>query len=106
MQGAPASFFRNPPSPLPKGAPPLPVSPLLRRGEKEKVAAATTFSGFGKVHKAFALRVNLDFLSAGAWNGSGRISRDGGLRIRYFRKVKFMLHVTKSVSGKSTNFAA
>ena len=25
--------FRNPPSPLPKGAPPLPISPLLRRGE-------------------------------------------------------------------------
>ena len=31
-------LFRNPPSPLPKGAPPLPVSPLLRRGEKQKVA--------------------------------------------------------------------
>ncbi len=27
------------------------------------------------VHKAFALRVNLDCLSAGAWNGCGRISR-------------------------------
>ncbi len=26
-------FFRNPPSPLPKGAPPLPVFPLLRRGK-------------------------------------------------------------------------
>ena len=25
--------FRNPPSPLPKGAPPLPISPLLRRGD-------------------------------------------------------------------------
>ena len=25
--------FRNPPSTFPKGAPPLPVSPLLRRGE-------------------------------------------------------------------------
>ena len=25
--------FRNSPSPFPKGAPPLPVSPLLRRGE-------------------------------------------------------------------------
>lgn len=25
--------FRNPPSLLPKGAPPLPISPLLRRGE-------------------------------------------------------------------------
>ena len=25
-------FFRNPPSPLPKGAPPLPTAPLLRRG--------------------------------------------------------------------------
>ena len=32
--------------------------------------------------------------------------QEWGLRIRYFRKVKFMLHVTKSVSGKSTNFAA
>ena len=27
------SLFRNPPSPLPKGAPPLPVFPLLRRGK-------------------------------------------------------------------------
>ena len=32
--------------------------------------------------------------------------QEWGLLIRYFRKVKFMLHVTKSVSGKSTNFAA
>ena len=38
MQGTLQDFFRNPPSPLPKGAPPLPVSPLLRRGEKRKIA--------------------------------------------------------------------
>ena len=32
----------------------------LWQGLKEKVAT-TTFPGFSKVHKAFALRVNLDF---------------------------------------------
>ena len=39
MQGCPCYiFFHNPPSPLLKGAPPLPVSALLRRGEKRKIA--------------------------------------------------------------------
>ena len=36
------TFFRNPPSPLPKGAPPLPIAPPLREGAKLGSAEAAS----------------------------------------------------------------
>ena len=50
------SLFRNPPSPLPKGAPPLPVVPHPQGRDKLKIAESNDFQSLSIARKACALK--------------------------------------------------
>ena len=50
------SLFRNSPSPLPKGAPPLPVVPHPQGRDKLKIAGTDDLQSFGIARKACALK--------------------------------------------------
>ena len=52
-------FFRNPPSPLPKGAPPLPVAPLLRRGANRSSCRSFTKVPSGHQSPGVGLRLRV-----------------------------------------------
>ena len=49
-------FFRNPQSPLPKGAPPHPVVPHPQGRDKLKIAGTDDLQSFGIARKACALK--------------------------------------------------
>jgi hypothetical protein len=57
------SIFRNPQSPLPKGAPPHPVVPHPQGRDKLKIAGTDDLQSFGIARKACALKGERYFCS-------------------------------------------